>query len=103
MSLRSVFLGLRRRTTSGLYIAELDGLRFVAIFSVYVYHLAGDILRHTPAGVPHSTSFLFRLTQQLSAGVPLFFAISGMILGMPFARYWLLSGPRISFKRYLLR
>ena len=94
---------LRRHTATGLYIPELDGLRFVAIFSVYIYHVAGDVLRHTPTGISHSTSFLFRLTQQLNVGVLLFFAISGMILGLPFARYWLQGGPRVPLKRYLLR
>jgi peptidoglycan/LPS O-acetylase OafA/YrhL len=101
--LRSLFLGLRRHTTTGLYIPELDGLRFVAIFSVYIYHVAGDVLRHTPTGISPSTSFLFRLTQQLNVGVPLFFAISGMILGLPFGRYWLQGGPKVPLKRYLLR
>jgi peptidoglycan/LPS O-acetylase OafA/YrhL len=101
--LRSQFQSLRRHTSSGLYIPELDGLRCVAIMSVYLYHLAGDVLRHTPPEIPHSTSFLFRLTQQLNVGVPLFFVISGMILGLPFARQWIQDGPRVSLGRYLLR
>ena len=41
--LRGFFLGLRRHTSSGLYIAELDGLRFVAILSVYIFHLSSAI------------------------------------------------------------
>lgn len=103
MNLHSLFLGLRRHTTSGLYIPELDGLRFVAILCVFVYHLAYDVVRHNPAGVPVPDSAFYYLTQQLNIGVPLFFAISGMILGLPFARYWLLAGPKISLKRYFLR
>lgn len=101
--LRRLFLRLRRHTSSGLYIAELDGLRFMAILSVYIYHLSGDVLRHTSALTPRSTSFLFHLTQQLDIGVPLFFVISGMILGFPFARYWLQKGSRVSLKRYFVR
>ncbi len=103
MSLNSLFLGLRRHTSSGLYIPELDGLRFVAILCVFIFHLAGDVVRHNPPGVPDPDSAFFYLTQQLNIGVPLFFAISGMILGLPFARYWLLAGPKISLKRYFLR
>jgi len=93
---------LRRHTSSGLYIAELDGLRFVAVISVFLYHLGGDVERHSlPGAAP--VSLLFRLTNELNIGVPLFFAISGMILGLPFARYRMLAGPRVSLKRYYLR
>ena len=102
-SLHSLFLSLRRHTSSGLYIAELDGLRFVAILSVFVFHLAGDVVRHNPPGVPVPTAPLFLLAQQLNIGVPLFFAISGMILGFPFARYWLKGSSKVSIKRYFLR
>ena len=101
--LHALFLGLRRHTSSGLYIAELDGLRFVAILFVFMFHLSGDVVRHNPPGAPVPSSWFYFLTQQLNIGVPLFFAISGMILGLPFARYWLKAGPRISLKRYFLR
>lgn len=99
--MRSLFLRLRRHTSSGLYIPELDGLRFVAILFVYLYHLSGDVVRHSPAGAPSSPWYL--LATQLNIGVPLFFVISGMILGLPFARYWLQAGPAVSLKRYFLR
>jgi peptidoglycan/LPS O-acetylase OafA/YrhL len=102
-TLRSFFESLRRHTSSGLYIPQLDGLRFVAISSVLLFHVAGDILRHTPGDGFEGTSFLFLLTQQLNVGVPLFFVISGMILGLPFAKYWLKGGSKVSYKRYLLR
>ena len=102
-SLSSFFLGLKRYTSSGLYVPELDGLRFVAILSVFIYHLAGDVVRHNAPGVPPPSSSLYALTQRLNVGVPLFFAISGMILGLPFARYWLQGGARVSLKRYFLR
>ncbi|HEY4365575.1 MAG TPA: acyltransferase [Bryobacteraceae bacterium] len=102
-SLRSFFLRLKRHTSSGLYVPELDGLRFVAIFFVFLYHLAGDVVRHNPPDVPPPTSTLYVLLEQLNIGVPLFFAISGMILGLPFARYWLQGGAPVSLKRYFLR
>ena len=102
-ALHSLWLSLRRHTSSGLYIPELDGLRFVAILSVFVFHLSGDVVRHNLPGEPAPTSFLYSLAQQLNVGVPLFFAISGMILGLPFARYWLQGGRAISLKRYFMR
>ena len=102
-SLRTFFLSLRRHTSSGLYVPELDGLRFVAILSVFIYHLSGDVIRHNPPGVPEPTSTFYILAERLNIGVPLFFAISGMILGLPFARFWLKGGSKVSLKRYFLR
>jgi len=100
--LRSLFLSLKRHTSSGLYVPELDGLRFVAIFFVFIYHIAG-VATNIPEGAPPPASALYALTQRLNIGVPLFFAISGMILGLPFARYWLQAGKKVSLKRYFLR
>ena len=37
----------RRVTSSGNFIPEIDGLRFLAIASVFLYHLAGDVMRHS--------------------------------------------------------
>jgi len=101
--LRSFFLGLRRHTSSGLYVPELDGLRFVAILFVFLYHVSGDVIRHALPLDPTPSSVAYVLLGRLNIGVPLFFAISGMILGLPFARYWLHTGPRVSLKRYFLR
>src|SRR5277367_4309129 len=74
----------QRITSTGAFIPEADGLRFLAILSVFIFHLAGDVLRHSP-GAPPPTGWIFATTQVLSFGVPLFFAISGFILGAPFA------------------
>jgi peptidoglycan/LPS O-acetylase OafA/YrhL len=102
-AVRRFFLQLRRFTTSGLYIPELDGLRFIAVLCVFTYHLAGDILRHSPAGTSFASSMVFQFTQRGNVGVPLFFVISGMIVGLPFARYWLQGGRKVAIGSYLLR
>ncbi len=94
---------LRRHTSSGMYLPEIDGLRFIAILSVFLYHLAGDVLRHTPSATAHPNTFVFRLSQQLNIGVPLFFVISGFILGLPFAKSHLQRFAPISLRRYFLR
>jgi peptidoglycan/LPS O-acetylase OafA/YrhL len=74
-----------QRITSGRHlIPEIDGLRFVAIAGVYLYHLAGDVLKHSLVQPPPMTP-VFEVTQWLNVGVPLFFVISGFILGLPFA------------------
>ncbi|HUJ49698.1 MAG TPA: acyltransferase [Bryobacteraceae bacterium] len=95
----------RRITSSGSFIPEIDGLRFIAISSVYLYHLAGDIQRHAPGDSPqfHATSWLFAVTQILNIGVPLFFVISGFILSMPFAMAHSHAGRTVSLGKYFLR
>jgi len=95
----------RRITSSGQFIPEIDGLRFIAIFSVYIYHLAGDVLRHSSAGQNPALDghWLFPVTQILNVGVPLFFVISGFILGMPFAAAHLRRQRPVPLKKYFLR
>jgi peptidoglycan/LPS O-acetylase OafA/YrhL len=95
----------RRITSSGALIPEIDGLRFLAIFSVYLYHLAGDVLRHSPSGTDAllKLSWFFSMTQILNFGVPMFFVISGFILGLPFASAHLAGARRIELKKYFWR
>ena len=76
---------LRRITTSISYRPEIDGIRFIAISSVIIYHLAGDVLRHSPPGYVASlqSNWLFWLTQHLNFGVQLFFVLSGYVVTLP--------------------
>ncbi len=95
----------RRITSSGQFIPEIDGLRFLAIVSVFLYHLAGDVLRNSPADYRQSldSNWLFAATQVMNIGVPLFFVISGFILGAPFAAAHLGKKGPVSLKKYFLR
>lgn len=95
----------RRITSTGQFIPEIDGLRFLAIFSVYIYHLAGDVLRHSPPGYAQSleSNRLFLVTQILNVGVPLFFVISGFILSLPFAEGHLNRRQPVALKKYFWR
>jgi|SRR5579863_6580607 len=98
---RTVTSRLRRITTSGRYVPEIDGLRFIAIASVVLYHIsaqtrAGTVLASLPNPVVTAIGNGGR-------GVPLFFVISGFILGMPFANSFLLGKERVDLKRYFLR
>jgi peptidoglycan/LPS O-acetylase OafA/YrhL len=101
-----ILAAFRRVTSTGLLIPEIDGLRFVAILSVFVYHLAGDVLRHADpayaAAVSHGDWF-FQFTQKLDFGVPLFFVISGFILALPFAKHYVANQPRVPLSKYYLR
>jgi peptidoglycan/LPS O-acetylase OafA/YrhL len=102
---RRFFLGFRRITSSTVYLPEIDGLRFVAIACVFIFHLAGDILRHSPSDYRLSLQgdALFSLTQRLNFGVQLFFVVSGFVLALPFASQHLRGGPIVNLRRYFLR
>jgi peptidoglycan/LPS O-acetylase OafA/YrhL len=87
--------GFRRITTSGNYIPEIDGLRFIAIAAVVMHHVAIYVcsLDNRPEG-------WFDLGKR---GVELFFAISGFILAVPFAAHYLAGAPRVRLGQYFLR
>ena len=97
---------LRRITSGGRYLPEIDGLRFIAITSVLVYHVAMmteiDASRYLPSANPLK-AFLGAMLFNGSRGVPIFFAISGFILGLPFAQQYLSGAPPVSLKKYFLR
>src|SRR5437764_13088977 len=93
--LRGWLAGFRRITTTGNYIPEIDGLRFIAILAVVLHHVALYVttLDNRPEGI-------FELGTR---GVELFFAISGFVLAAPFAAQYLCDGPRVRLGQYLLR
>jgi peptidoglycan/LPS O-acetylase OafA/YrhL len=98
-------LKFQRITSSGRYSPEIDGIRFIAIFAVFVFHLAGDVLRHAEPGYGErlASDPLFRITQVLNIGVQLFFVLSGYVLALPFASQYQHGGRTVSLKRYFLR
>jgi peptidoglycan/LPS O-acetylase OafA/YrhL len=90
-------LQFRRITTQKRFIPQIDGLRFVAIGWVVLFHLYAGLERSAvPTPIPFNTDLAKR-------GVELFFAISGFILGVPFASRYLLNAPRVNLKKYFLR
>ena len=103
MSVRGL-LRFRRITTSGTFIPQIDGLRFVAIMTVVLYHLRGYLLERGGqfAGEPER-SLVARAFEHGHYGVELFFVISGFILALPFASHWLKGGKPVSLRAYFLR
>lgn len=92
--------------SGGTYVAEVDGLRFIAILSVFVYHVGRMTeIRVHPYIAPASMilALIGKVIFHGDRGVAIFFAISGFILGIPFARERLLDGPKVSIRKYLLR
>ena len=94
----------RRITGSGAFIAEIDGLRFMAIGSVLLFHLAVGLEIKSPEHFTRPPGNLVAdLTFNGFRGVELFFVISGLILAMPFAGHGLLGKPAVSLKSYFMR
>jgi peptidoglycan/LPS O-acetylase OafA/YrhL len=104
---------LSRRTTTGRYLPEVDGLRFVCIALVVLLHVqemsaiwSGHGHLIAPFGYLRVTSFGGGLVERVigngSVGVIVFFAISGFVLALPFAEARR-TARRIDLRRYYLR
>jgi len=101
----SLFPRLRRITSGATWIPEIDGLRFVAVLSVVMYHLTAQLFNKSGYVVTTRPvyRFIFPFFVNGSRGVELFFVISGFILGRPFARHYLLGEKKVSLSNYYLR
>ncbi len=98
----------RRITTSGRTILQIDGLRFLAIAAVLLYHI-GDItdkyLKHS-LPLPWPEKLVWLIVGKGFLGVQLFFMISGFVLALPFARQSVLDeegARKPSLRAYYLR
>jgi peptidoglycan/LPS O-acetylase OafA/YrhL len=91
-------LSFRRITANTRFIPQIDGLRFVAISSVVLFHLYAAFEGRSAIRVPIPLD-----TDLPKRGVELFFAISGFILGVPFASRYLLKAPKVNLRQYFLR
>lgn len=77
------------------FLPQIDGLRFVAIFAVVLYHVQGYV---TVKGGVTEPGWVHQLFAQGHFGVPLFFALSGFIIACQFL------GPHpVELKRYFIR
>lgn len=98
-------LSFKRITSSGDFIPEIDGLRFIAITSVVLFHLNDFITKKYLNNNIQNIDFSFikNILSHGHVGVPLFFVISGFILGMPFAKYHILNGNQVNINYYFSR
>lgn len=93
----------QRVTSRGDHVREIDGLRFIALAGVYLLHLNHYLLINAPQLAKAEHSLMTRSLEYGAFGVQLFFAISGFILSLPFARHYLADGKAVSMKAYYLR
>lgn len=102
-TINNFFKSLKRSTASTVYIPEIDGVRFLAISVVSFYHLNNFFLAKAPYNFNVSHNLLNIFLQNGFKGVQVFFVISGFILALPFAKYFLLAEKKPSLKNYYLR
>jgi peptidoglycan/LPS O-acetylase OafA/YrhL len=96
---------LQRVTTAGRWIPEIDGLRFIAIFSVLLVHIFDQMISHSSSRVALTDTHreLFGNMNMLGRGVQLFFVISGFILAQPFIRDYVDGGKPVSIRAFYKR
>jgi peptidoglycan/LPS O-acetylase OafA/YrhL len=111
-SMRERTLNLLGRVTSGQrLIPEIDGLRFFAIATVVAYHANILACRTVNPGIEDSglkevmgASLFTKVLARGNVGVPVFFAISGFILALPFARHYRVKdAPAVRLRPYFER
>ena len=96
----------RRITTSHLYLSELDGIRFVLLVTVTLFHIRGYFLDRTSVIFADKVSDHFIINnyfENTDRCVPFFFSIAGFILCLPFAHQYINHGKKIDLKKYYLR
>lgn len=93
-------------TSSGRLIPEIDGLRFIAIGLVLLFHVNGFVKEKM--SIDESTFSIFdnilnTIFEHGFLGVQIFFTISGFILALPFASHHLLNERKPVLKSYFIR
>ena len=92
---------LSRESSSGKFIPEIDGLRFIAIASVVLYHMNGYVAVKT--GRDEHLGIISSFLDKGNFGVQLFFVISGFIIAYPFASRILAGRRPPSLRKYYTR
>jgi len=90
-----------RDTSTGQFIAEIDGLRFIAILSVFLFHLSGYVTEKT--GRLFNNDPLAELLSYGDIGVQLFFILSGFVIALPYAKGHLFGSKIPQLKQFFVR
>jgi peptidoglycan/LPS O-acetylase OafA/YrhL len=104
--LEKIYSKFRRITSNQKYIPEVDGMRFLCLFLVILCHTRGYFLEKTTidfADKNVSYYWLNKFLDNASRSIPMFFAISGFIVCLPFARHYINGDKKIYIKPYFIR
>ena len=96
----------KRITSNQLYFPEIDGIRFLAILLVILFHAHGYFVQKTKVNFvepAESHAWIDNFLSKGDRGVELFFVLSGFILCMPFAHQYINNGKKVQLKKYYLR
>ena len=102
----NIYNKFRRITTNQLYFPEIDGIRFLAILLVILFHTHGYFVRKTTIQFTDQAdnySLINTFLTNSDRGVEMFFVLSGFILCLPFAHHYINKGKKVSLKKYYLR
>ena len=96
---------LQRVTSSGRFIPAVDGLRCIAVLWVVIFHMNIYVLAKSTAYDAESAagSYARKIAECGHYGVQLFFVISGLVLGLPFAEHSLKGRGKVSLRSYFSR
>jgi peptidoglycan/LPS O-acetylase OafA/YrhL len=98
----------QRSTNTKNFIPEIDGLRFIAIITVVIFHFHFLLLKEIGPQVSMDvhelgiTSLGWWLVR-MDLGVKVFFGISGFILSIPFLKQFWFQGRKVILKEYFTR
>lgn len=99
--MKKLLQNLKRPNSGHSYLPFVDGIRFIAILPVVILHANERFLRYVYGeenlvGANQQINFLI---SRGAIGVMIFFALSGFVLALPFAK----NSTNFSYKKYFTR
>lgn len=105
--LDKIYFAFQRRTNTVAFIPQIDGLRFLAIILVVLFHANGFIVNKVPVTFTRLPTDYWLVNGMFVnegiKGVLLFFTISGFILALPFAKQFWQGAKEVKLKNYFMR
>jgi peptidoglycan/LPS O-acetylase OafA/YrhL len=94
----------KRAPSGGVFIAEIDGLRFIAISAVLLVHIIAYSLTYRSVSAAGPADHWLRYRYEgLARGVELFFVISGFVIAAPFVHHYRLHAPAVAIGEFYQR
>lgn len=101
--MKKIYQLLVRKTNSTVFVPEIDALRFFAILTVMFFHLNATLTSHWGLDRIEDSYMLLGggdslldfgwWLRRMDLGVRVFFAISGMVLAMPYIKRYMAKEP----------